>query len=187
MKIVNALSELCKQRPYEKIGVSDIVAYAKISRSGFYHHFEDKNSVVQWLSLQCYNRGIDEIGRTLTWFEGHMVTTKGMNNYAELFAAAKDCKDFGAGQPFFIRHRIETLKETIIKYQHKEVTPLLKFQIEALPHVELYASEKYFEKGFEYSLKEFCDNIITLVPNALYKALEHPAQHRETKGLLFME
>jgi AcrR family transcriptional regulator len=187
INIVDALTELCKKKPYAKIGVSDIVAQANISRSGFYHHFEDKNSVVKWVSLQCYSRGIDEIGRTLSWFEGHMITTKGMVSHAQLFVSAKSCQDFDGGQPFFIRHRIENLEETIRKYQRKELTDLLKFQIEAVAHVEVFASEKFMNGGYDFSLKEFCDKVVSTVPKELYHALEHPVEEKDKRGMFFME
>ena len=187
ISIVNALSDLCKTRPYSKVGVNDIVAKAGISRSGFYHHFENKNSVIQWLSLQFYVHGLDEIGRTLTWFEGHMITTKGITNYASLFLAAKECQDFDGGQPFFVRHRIETIKETITKYQQKEIDDLLEFQIDVLPHIEIFASERYMKNNCDISIKEYCNKIISTTPKELYHALEHPVQPHEVQGLFFME
>ncbi len=51
-KIFNALSELMKTEPLDKITVSDIAKKAKISRQTFYYHFSTIYSIFDWFILK---------------------------------------------------------------------------------------------------------------------------------------
>lgn len=186
LNIARSLNELCQKRPFSKIPIEAVATEANVSRSSFYHHFEDKNDVVKWLSRQCYANGIDQIGRTLTWFEGHLVTTKEMERYSKLFVSAASSTEYNAGRPFFIRHRQSTLAETITDYQHAELTTLLLFQIEALPQVEMIMANNYINGSYEVSLKEFCSMMVSLVPRELYTALEEPVDRTTPQGSFFL-
>lgn len=182
MDIAQALNRLCEDHPFSKIKVDAIAQEAEISRSSFYYHFPDRNAVVQWLSLYFYENGLDQTGRTLTWFEGHMITTRGFLRFHTLFTSASAGTEYGAARPYFIRHRQENLAETVADYQKKELTPLLEFQIEALPHAEMIMSNQYADGQYRLSLKEYCSFMTSLVPKELYEALEHPVERTTFKG-----
>lgn len=51
-KIFNALAELMKTEPLDKITVSDIAKKAKISRQTFYYHFSTIYSIFDWFILK---------------------------------------------------------------------------------------------------------------------------------------
>ena len=93
MKIAEALESICERTRFDRISTGLIAEEAGISRSSFYYHFENKNAVVVWLSNQAYEQGIDQIGRTLTWFEGHYITTSYLDRFPLLFEAAASDTD----------------------------------------------------------------------------------------------
>lgn len=183
--IAKAMNDLCKTTAFDSLRVETIIEAANCSRSSFYHHFTDKNDAVNWISLQCYTRGIDQIGRKLTWFEGHLATTKAMGRFSDLFVSAKDGNSYDSARPFFIRHRQENLTETLVDFQHREMTDVLAFQIEALPHVEMVMSNNFIRGKYDFGIKEFCRLIITLVPPELYSALAVPSEGGIEAGDLF--
>ena len=185
IKVAQALNQLCENAPYEKIHVDDIVKAADLSRSGFYYHFQDKNAIVLWLSDQCYATGLDETGRTLTWFEGHVLTTRMFNEFNTLFVAAADNREYRGGQPYYVRHRQQTLIDTLTKYHRKQLTPLLQFQIEALPYAEKVMANKFAAGELDLSLKEYCEMAVSLVPRELYEALAEPI-NPVPRGMLFI-
>lgn len=45
----NALKELLKERPFEKISVSNICEKCHRNRKSFYYHFQDKHDLVNWI------------------------------------------------------------------------------------------------------------------------------------------
>jgi AcrR family transcriptional regulator len=140
LKIAHAMNHLAEDTPFSKIHIAEIIEEAGISRSNFYHHFEDRNAVVNWLATVFYSSGLDQIGRSLTWFEGHLGTTRGFMQFKSLFTRAAENKEYGASQPSYVRHRQQNLIETITEYKHLSITPKLAFQIEALPYSEVIMS-----------------------------------------------
>ena len=46
--LCNALKELCCQKDYEKISISDITGFCGMNRQSFYYHFQDKYHVMTW-------------------------------------------------------------------------------------------------------------------------------------------
>lgn len=49
--IVDALIELCNEKPLAKISISDIQKKSGVSRQTFYNHFRDKNDLIQYIYL----------------------------------------------------------------------------------------------------------------------------------------
>ncbi len=185
MKILQALADLCKEQPYETISVLEICKNAGVSRSTFYHHFFGKDDITQWHSNIMYSAGIDKIGRSLTWFEGHLITTRAFEPYKDMYRSASSLGILSGPRPAFIRHRVEVLTDTLVNYQHKELTPLLSFQIRCTAIMEAEASLSWFSGSSEFNnIKDFCHGIESLVPYELHEALKHPVE-KDGAGTFF--
>ncbi|MDR1713670.1 MAG: TetR/AcrR family transcriptional regulator [Coriobacteriales bacterium] len=185
MKIAQSMDVLCAETPYTRLTVDDIVKSAGLSRSGFYHHFEDKDAVILWLTRLFYLHGVDQIGRTLTWFEGYLVTTRSFTRFRRLFSSEAENSGYASGREFYRRHRRENLTETLCEYQQRELTNELRAQIEILPEIEIAASGRYDKGQWQMPLKDYCNLACSLVPRTLYEALENPVQRELTKGDLY--
>ncbi|MGV8083078.1 MAG: TetR/AcrR family transcriptional regulator [Coriobacteriia bacterium] len=182
---MHAYNRLCEAHDFSHITVDDIAKEAGVSRSTFYHYFSDRNAVVNWYSLLLYKEGIDQIGRTLNWFEGHLITTKGFMEYRPLFNGASFALEFSAARPTFIRHRQETLSETVTEYKHVELTERLAFQIEAVANMEAVMPGRWEAGKYHFSLKELCDLLVSLVPRELFGLLNEPVSRNLSKGDFF--
>lgn len=178
MKIVEALDALSQETSFEQVSILQICERADISRSTFYHHFCDKNAVLQWHSSIVYEAGVDQIGRTLTWFEGHLLTTRGLERYRSLYYRAGYSNEYGGVKPFFVRHHVDTLRETLTEYQKKELTPLLDFQIHATAAAESSMANLRYAGELTLSTKEFCTYLVSIVPRELFEALQEPVTPR---------
>lgn len=176
LDIAKSLNELCKEKELSKIRIDEVASQSRLSRSGFYYHFTSLNDVVTWLSMQFYEQGIDQTGRTLTWLEGHLVTTRGFYKFKPLFTAGALSTDYDGGRPFFTRHRQENLTETLVNYQHLELTKKLSFQIEAIPYIERNMTHNWEMGRYDLTLFEFCELLTSLVPRELYEALNTPVE-----------
>lgn len=186
MKIAEAMNELCGEKPFDKIRIDDIVRQSGVSRSNFYHNFEDKNAVANWLGTQCQKSGIFRIGRDLTWFEGHLITTREMTRYHQLFDSAGIGNHYDDAVPSFLRIRQQNLRETIVDYQKKPLTAQLEFEILAFPVVEVEMASQFRKGELPYTLKEFCEHLVAMTPTELYTTLEVPVIHEES-GLVLEE
>lgn len=176
LRIAEAMDRLCETKPFKKIRVEDIVTESGVSRSNFYHNFEDKYDVVTWLGAVCHKNGVFRIGRDLTWFEGHLNTTRDMDRFRCLFTSVgPEDRQYDLPVPQFVRSRQENLRETVVEYQHLELTDELEFQICGLAHVEVTMSAMFRNRELPYDLETFCKLMVDFTPRELYHALERPA------------
>lgn len=187
MRIAETLESICERTRFDRISTGLIAEEAGISRSSFYYHFESKNAVVIWLSSQAYEQGIDQIGRTLTWFEGHLITTSFFDRFPLLFEAAASVTDYDAARPHFIRHRIESLTETIVDWKKVELTNRLRFQIEALAYAEVNMNRNYGAWYKELPVSEFSELMTSIAPRELFELLEVPVKPRKTPVVMMLD
>lgn len=54
--IADKMKELMKQKPIDKIRVTEICKAAEIERPTFYYHFKDKYDLVAWIFFQSANK-----------------------------------------------------------------------------------------------------------------------------------
>lgn len=47
--IAEALKQVCKEKPFDKISISDITAVCGLNRQTFYYHFQDKYELLSWI------------------------------------------------------------------------------------------------------------------------------------------
>jgi len=185
IKIAQAMDSLCTSTPYTRLTIDEIVAATGLSRSGFYHHFEHKDAVILWLTGLFYLHGVDQIGRSLTWFEGYLITTRNFLRFRKLFTSEAENRDYSSGREYYRRHRRENLLETLCDYQGKELTAELEAQIEILPEIEIAATGRFDSGQWQMPVKRFCNLACSLVPRTLFDALNSPVEHILTKGDLY--
>ncbi len=136
LDVVNAMADLMETTPLEKLTVSQICKTSGISRSSFYRCFEDKYAVAQWHIQFVHLNGVDQIGRTLSWYEGYFRTEADFVKYKRFYAGATKKSDYNTIDESIPRCRKETLIETIRDYHGKKLTTKLFFEIEALAAME---------------------------------------------------
>lgn len=180
LSIVDILDELVKEKSYDDIKVTELCRKAGISRTTFYYYFEDKNAVLQWHSDFVYNMGIYEIGRSLTWYEGHYVTTSLIDRHKELYLAAGRSIEYSAVRPTFRRRRIANLEQTLVDYQHVELTNLLRFEIMAAAGAESEMSNYRLDGTLNLSVADHCSFLEKSVPRELHEALKDPVNEQDS-------
>lgn len=182
LAILAAFDELCKTRPFSRLGVADMTKATGISRSRFYYHFKDRNDAVRWISCYAFERGVDQTGRTLSWFEGHYRTTRILFEYRHLISAAAEDASYSGAALFYQRHRTENLRETL-RLRGVEVTEGLDFQARALAACEQNLTVSFIRGEFgEMTARAFCEHLASVVPSGLREALAFPAD-RESPAL----
>ena len=61
------MKKLMRQRPFEKISVSDICNDCGINRKSFYYHFRDKYDLVNWIFYVGFVGGMDVANYESGW------------------------------------------------------------------------------------------------------------------------
>ncbi len=172
MAIVSALNDLTESLSFEQVRIFQICERAEIARSTFYHHFCDKNAILQWHSFLAYEIGIDRIGRTSSWFQGHMFTTLMLESYRNLYFKAGVTQEYSGVRPWYIRHRIENLTETVTDFRGVTMTPLLDFQIRAMAATEAAMANYRYSRELHVPIEEYCRMMERTVPRELFEATE---------------
>lgn len=186
-KIFDAFAQLAKTEPYRSIKVADICGRAGVSRAAFYHHFSNKYDIVVWHSSLILAAGLDEIGISLTWFEGHLVTTRGIKRFYDLYSLCEPPETNRMFQSWHATHRKEVLRRTLTEVKGIPLTPKLDFQINALANSEEWAIRDWYRGGIDVGIREICELMISIVPRDLYLALEKPEHPTGLDGVFFKE
>jgi hypothetical protein len=138
--------------------------------------------VLVWHSFLLYGIGLDLIGRSMSWYEGHLATTKGFVKFRKLYAVAGRSDEYGAVIPSYLRHRKQILTKTLREYQHLSLSTHLEFQIDALIHAETAVASACFQGAYDLTIREYCDLAISVVPQRLFGLLDKPVINKERKG-----
>ncbi len=175
LAVVDAMTELMGTTPLEKLTVKQICDASGISRSSFYRCFEDKYSVAQWHIQFVHLNGVDQIGRTLSWYDGYFRTEADFVKYKQFYAGASKKSRYNAIDQSIPQCRKDTLIETLRDYHGKKLTTKLLFEIEALAAME-YRTLPWWHEDAKHSvtLEEKCKWMCELVPHDLFEILNKP-------------
>ena len=193
IKFVTALEKLERLRDFSQISIEDLCTEAGLSRTTFYRHFDHKYDIVQWLLDEFFVLGLDEIGRSLTIFEGNYITLSGIQRYADFIANSYSVVIEEHSSPndmmylFQNDHQVKALTETLEQYHGLKITPELSLQIEAYIAGKELALDYWIQSRMEsISIREASNLIADLTPQALAKVLNNPpARKKENTEYIF--
>jgi len=176
--VVDAMAEIMKTVPFDKVKVVDICAASGVSRTSFYRLFNDKYAVVQWLIRYGYYQGAAQIGRTLSWYEGYYTTELYVMRHKDFYASAAKSNDYNAIDNFAPRYRRETLIQTLTECYNIEMTPHLLFDIDATVTLECTLFPRWHYGLIDADLETVCRWMTQNVPAQLFGLLNTPKEQR---------
>ena len=177
LNIFNALCELLKVESLDGISVRQICEEAKVGKTTFYAHFKDKYDVLLWYSDLAHEVGVGQIGRTLTWKEGHRLTTEALLFERDALSRGAESHDFNSINYHSGRWREKSLTHTLTEHRHVEMTERLRYQIVALAEAEIAIAKRYFsikDQGARMPVNEYISVLVSIVPREIYELLEKP-------------
>ena len=115
-----SMKKLMRQRPFEKISVSDICADCGINRKSFYYHFRDKYDLVNWIFYVGFLDGID------------------VGSYASGWDCLSDVLHYFYSERVFYRAALKIEGQNSFKdYLVETITPIMRFFLrDILPHTK---------------------------------------------------
>ncbi len=72
--LAESLQELMRSVPFERITVKDIVKNCELSSTTFYHHFQDKYDLVEWIYRKDSRQFVDRISDSYIWKDAALHT-----------------------------------------------------------------------------------------------------------------
>ncbi len=174
--ILFALERLLQNRRYVEIGVNEICAEAHISKPTFYRYFQNKDSIIQWMSKEAMSCGVAQVGRKYTWFEGHYRTMTVFLRHKVYYSDPQSPAVTSSLQAFSSGYLKETLIETLTDYKKVEITEKLVFQIEALNYALGQITRQWGAEGMRIPPETVAEYLTSVVPYDLYKLLNEPVE-----------
>lgn len=62
--IAQALKDVCRTKPFDKISIADITVACGLNRQSFYYHFQDKYELLSWI---YYNENFSKITENISF------------------------------------------------------------------------------------------------------------------------
>ena len=180
IKIFQAFEQLAEFEEFDGITVKQICEAAHTSKTTFYKHFRDRYDIVQWLSDLFFYMGVGYIGRTLTWEQGHRISTTGYLHYHKLLSKAFQCTDYNGLASYSPRRREENLLETLSEHKRIEITSDIGAQVISLATGETAFFKQYLIEHDEVNVDEVVKAMMSIIPSQLHDLLEEPASPRKT-------
>lgn len=163
-------------KPLKDLTVKQICEDAGISRQTFYRCFSTKEDIPYWYSQHIEKLALNEIGRTLTWEEGH-------KRHCEYLCRERDSLSIMLKEtlplPFFGGHpssanRRNTMLRTLREWRDIEPNDDLLFCITAFSHMELVVFQEWCRQGLYEDPALYGRRMCSLVPPLLYNAMQLP-------------
>lgn len=174
MATVNAMDELMLETPIDRLSVSRICDRADISRATFYRYFTDKFGVVQWFLKYVMSQGANEIGRTLSFYDGYYTSEAMILDRYDFFANASKSNDYNSLDHFAPRLRKEVFERTITKHYKLEYTEHLRFIVNATVEMETSLFPQWHYGELDCTIEEICTWMTECVPRELFNLLNNP-------------
>lgn len=92
-RLAQAIKEVMKTKPLDKITVSDIVDVANTTRQSFYRHFQDKYDLVNWYFERLAEKSFKLLGIQYTLREGLIKKFEFIEEERNFFSQAFQSKD----------------------------------------------------------------------------------------------
>ena len=155
LKFVDALSDLMKTCPLEKVKVSRLCEHTGMSRATFYEYFQDIFDVPTWywdhlMSQSLYRMGIDQ-----SCFEAHLNKFNLLVQNKEFFVNAFKCADYNS----VCEHGGRAVKEHIL--QNATANAGRAFSERELLEIEFYNT------GAQYMTREWVRNGMVQTPEQM--------------------
>lgn len=175
-RIFHTLGCLLKKNNLDSITTKQLCEESHVSRQTFYRYFQDKYSVVTWHFELLAEETIQEVGRTLTWLQAHIILFKELYKERAIYVYAANSEDYNAVRRYAYRRSKEIYTKTLIN--HKKILPTtsLLFQVDAAAFVASELTFRWGQGGMKESPEEFARLIDSVLPQALKEIFESNLQ-----------
>ena len=168
MKILHAVD-----RSLDQITISDICRNAGVSRQTFYRHFQSKYDIPAWHIIFCRQFYLNEIGRTVDWRTGYYHHLRLLSHEMDFYhKSIQYTINTPFGRTVLPENRRMVLLDTLQNYRRVPIDDNLRFIVETFARLECEVLNDWFRSDAPVDLQRWTDDMVSLVPPRLYKALE---------------
>lgn len=166
VRIVDALFELAREKPFDRVTVGDICARVGVSRQTFYRHFASKYAASLWYWKRLASSFIPHVGVDMTLEESLVRSFELARDYMPVFTDAAVGGGMGLDD-LASAYRAECLEALVTDRLGLELTPRLAFQIEFFADGEMRAIEENSKRAEPYPPETMAGYLASCVPAEL--------------------
>lgn len=181
--VAMAANEIAREREFDGISVDMICKRAQVSRSSFYRLFRDKYEILLWCEDIPFQRGIAQMGRTLTCVEGITVVFEAFDMFRDLFLSTRNSSERIAREDAGRERAVVLVLETLREYHRIEVDEDLDFQVRWMARGLLDLSVIRSKQESRNAPAELALLVHPCVPERLRAILDRPVNRGAVKGL----
>lgn len=162
--LFDALYEMMKHEPIDKISVSDLLDIAHVSRASFYRRFKDKYDLLNKTYENILEKTLFKFREDLTWKESVYKIYEVIRDNHEFFNNALHSQDINGFKNYLYEQAFKLESETL---KNNGIDPTLPYNYYLLVG---YASSgvaitmKWVEKHADLSLDELVNILVQSVP-----------------------
>ena len=168
MKILDAVD-----KSLDQMSIAEICRNAGISRQTFYRHFNSKYDIPCWHSIYCRQFYLNEIGRTVGWRTGYYHHLRLIDQKRDFY---RKSIQYSITTPFghtvLPANREAVLLETLEKYRGITPDANMHFLVSTFSKLECEVLNEWFRSEAPTDLARWTDDLVSLIPQRLYEALE---------------
>lgn len=166
----NALVELCKEKPLEKITVQNITDFCGAGRQTFYNHFRDKEDLIEYIYLADRKKGAELLKKEYSIRE-HMKTMLDICNKKRLFYVyAYEIQGQNSLSEAVFKAAVDYFTKIAAEKGGREVLDeKMKMAIRFNCHGELCTVKDWIKRDIRCSSEELADILVDNIPERLKK------------------
>jgi AcrR family transcriptional regulator len=182
MKLMRGLNSLMQEMPFDSISVSGICSKADLSRQTFYRHFADKYDAVNWFNELFDQQSLIQIGRTFTWYEGHLKKLQLVLSEPDFFKSSlKSQGNYNSLIHFVVRYTEDEYRRTIVEYNGIDLTQTLDFQVKLWARIAAEIVTEWIFDDMKTPPEEMAALQDSCIPRELYEAMNEPVLTRRAQ------
>lgn len=178
MKILHAVD-----KSLDRITISEICENADISRQTFYRHFKSKYDIPSWHTVFCRQFYLNEIGRTLNWEIGYYQHLRLITQERDFYRKSIQYTiNEPFGQTVIPESRKNVIFETLTRWRHVNIDHNMQFLVKTFSKLECEILNEWLRSERETDLTQWTNDLLSIVPVRLYKAMLIPPSDKKTKS-----
>ena len=185
LTVALAVNDLTASKPFRDIRVADICEASGMSRSAFYRLFADKYEIPVWCQSFALDAGLKEVGRTLTCYEGHLVTDSGLLLFKDLMVSAADDDGRYSFRSTVLERHADAMRETLRDVKHVEIDDELEFLITTTAESQVLAVRHWLRGRYPVDASCFAGWLVSATPARLVELLNTPETPMRPQSLSY--
>lgn len=166
-KFAQAMKELMKTSPLNKITVTDIVAQSGMTRQTFYRNFRDKYDLVNWHFEELAQKSFKQMGVSYTLKEGLTKKFYFILNEKQFFSQAFQSRDYNSLLAYDYESIFQFYSQIISRKTGGHLPEDIRFLLELYCRGSIDMTVKWATTGMKLPPEQIAGLLVEALPERL--------------------